>query len=646
MLIYLVPIGLLLVLTVKLVQQGVWHMSKESMPLAAGYLAASVDNDARLGEECQVSIENFPGDVTPIEMAIRVLHEGVPDVVGFSVLGWNVHQFSAVAEAIKQANPQTVIVFGGNHVANQADRVFRHCQAVDVVVNGEGEFTFRDILHAVLDGGDYSGIDDVSYRDGGGHIVTNPARERISDLDEIPSPILTGAVPLLDDAGNFRYDVALLETNRGCPYHCAFCFWGGAVGQKVRAFSRERLHQELEALAQAGAETVVLCDANFGMLPQDMEFVEDLIAVKERYGYPMALETSWAKNKNAMFYKIVRLMRDAGLQSSFTLALQTLDADTLSNMNRRNMKINQWRELAEWLAAEGLDAYAELIWGAPGETPESFLAGYDELAKHVSRIAAYPLLLLPNTDYTERRELYGFVTVRGERDDFEYVLANKDITLEENLRMQRFLFWARLLAENVVLRNVFPVLRAVGSLTQSAAILSLADYVDEQTGPGARLLTQAAERSTADPDSLAPALEHCFTDPEFDHLVLAWWHERVRHTVPDEWHEAVSEVLRFDLDTRPLPFPDKRGFSDAELVDSEALRFWSIEREYSCNVPELVRTAKATGELVTPPARTPTPMRLLFRDGFAELARSTNHEETAHYVARVEPTQQLAYSNS
>ncbi|MHA6799834.1 KedN5 family methylcobalamin-dependent radical SAM C-methyltransferase [Bounagaea algeriensis] len=642
----LVPIGLSLVLTVKLVQQGVWHMSKESMPLAAGYLAASVTDDARLGKECQVSIENFPGNVTPIDMAIRLLHEGVPDVVGFSVLGWNVHQFSAVAEAVKQANPQTVIVFGGNHVANQAERVFRHCQAVDVVVNGEGEFTFRNILHAVLAEEDYFGIEDISYQDNHGQLVTTQARDRITDLDEIPSPILTGAIPLLDDAGNFRYDVALLETNRGCPYHCAFCFWGGAVGQKVRAFSRERLRQELETLAQAKAETIVLCGANFGMLPQDMEFVEDLIAVKDRYGYPMALETSWAKNKNAMFYKIVRLMRDAGLQSSFTLALQTLDADTLSNMNRRNMKINHWRELAEWLASEGLDAYAELIWGAPGETPGSFLEGYDELAKHVSRIAAYPLLLLPNTDYTERRELYGFVTVRGERDDFEYVLANKDVTLEENLRMQRFLFWARLLAENVVLRNVFPVLRAVGSLTQSEAILSLADYVDEQAGAGARLLTQAAERSTADPDSLAPALEYCFTEPEFDGLVLDWWHQQVRPTLPEAWREAAGEVLRFDLDTRPLPSPDKRGLGDAQLIETEALHFWAVEREYAYDIPKLVHTAKATGELVSAPARRPTRMRLLFRDGFAELARSTNHEETAHYVARVEPIPKLAFNES
>ncbi|WP_242907202.1 KedN5 family methylcobalamin-dependent radical SAM C-methyltransferase [Actinomadura terrae] len=626
----------------KIVQQGVWHMSKESMPLAAGYLAATIKADPVLRSNCDVAIENFSGSSSPLEMAVRLLREQPPDVVGFSVLGWNVRQFAMVAEAIKQANPRSLIVFGGNHVANQGERVFRLYEAVDVVVNGEGEIPFRELVHAVLEGRGWEDIDGISFRGGEGEVVTTAVRQRIDDLDEIPSPILTGTIPLLNDDGEFRYDVALLETNRGCPYHCAFCYWGGAVGQKVRAFSRQRLRMELECLAEAGAETIVLCDANFGMLPADREFVDDLIEVKERFGYPHALETSWAKNKNATFYDIVRRMRDAGLQSSFTLALQTLDDQTLTAMNRRNMKINQWRDLADWLAAEGLDSYAELIWGAPGETPESFLRGYDELAQYVSRIAAYPLLLLPNTEYTDHRERYGFVTVRGERDDFEYVLANKDVSLEENLRMQRFLFWARLLAENLVLRDTWAILREVGDLSQSAAILSLADYIEAQDTPGARLLKAAAESSTADPDSLAPALEFCFTEGGFDEMVQGWFAQRLATAVPAEWRKAVGEVLQFDLDSRPLPQPEKRGFSRAELVVVNGVRQWRVKREYGYDVAAIVRNARHADEFKRAPRPRPVAMTLWFRHGFAELARSTNHEETTHYVARAERTSGLA----
>ncbi|GGS35195.1 KedN5 family methylcobalamin-dependent radical SAM C-methyltransferase [Actinokineospora fastidiosa] len=617
--------------SVVVVQQGVWHMAKESMPLAAGYLTAAVRQDPELAGRCDTGILNFPGTASPWGMAVELVRSGVPDVVGFSVLGWNVRQFSAVAEAVKQAAPGTLVVFGGNHVAHQAERVFRQCPAVDVVVNGEGEAVFVDIVRTRLAGRGFHGIAGISYRAPDDTVVTTPERPRRDDLDELPSPILTGAIPLRDDDGGFRYDVALMETNRGCPYRCAFCYWGGAVGQKVRAFSRDRLRAELTALAEAGADTIVLCDANFGMLRQDADFVDDLISVRRQYGYPRALETSWAKNKSATFFDIVRTMKREGLRSSFTLALQTLDDATLLAMNRRNMRINSWHELADWLAAEGLDTYAELIWGAPGESPESFLRGYDELARRVSRIAAYPLLLLPNTAYTEDRGRHGFITVRGDRDDFEYVLATREISLAENLRMQRFLFWARLLAENLVLRSLWPVAGAVLGMGQSALVLSVADHIDGAETPGARLVRAAADGSVADPDSLAPALEFCFSTTEFDDLLMGWW-AGIEPRVPAPWRVPLREVLRHDLDTRPLPDPARRGLPDAELVGEDGDLHWSVERTYLVDVPALARAARL-GRLGDAPAPSPHRTRLRFKRGFAELARSTNHEETAHYVA-------------
>ncbi|WP_330342456.1 KedN5 family methylcobalamin-dependent radical SAM C-methyltransferase [Streptomyces sp. NBC_00557] len=621
-------------LKVTLVQQGVWHMAKESMPLAAGYLAAVVRADPDLAERCEVRILNFRGNLTPLEMAIEVLQDGVPDVIGFSVLGWNARQFAAVAETVKQVNPEAVVVFGGNHVAHQAERVLPRDTAVDVVVNGEGEITFSALLTAVLDGTPFAAVRGISFRGEDGTVVTTEEQPRLDDLDRIPSPILTGAIPLLDDDGAFRYDVALMETNRGCPYHCSFCYWGGAVGQKVRSFSRARLRAELEALARAKADTVVLCDANFGLLRQDADFVEDFIDVRARYGYPRALETSWAKNKSKVFRDIVRRMRQEGLRSSFTLALQSLDGDVLEQMNRRNMKINQWQELAEWLADEGLDCYAELIWGVPGDTPESFLRGYDALAKHVSRIAAYPLLLLPNTDFSERREVHGFVTVRGRHDDFEYVLAARGISLEQNLQMQRFLFWARLLAENLVLRNVWPVFDSVLGWSQSTVIRSLADFIEGQYDhPGADLLRTAAGNSTADPDSLAPALEYCFSTSEFAALVEQWWHTVVEPTAPLQWRWVLHEVIRYDLDTRPLPDPERRGLPDARLITVDRETHWAVDRTYRLDVPALCRSARARQTL---DAQLPGEhrRRLLFKHGFADLVRSTNHEETAHFVGR------------
>ena len=77
---------------------------------------------------------------------------------------------------------------------------------------------------------------------------------------------------------------------------------------------------------------VCLCDANFGLLESDEEFVEDLVKAREKYGNPRGLESSWAKNKSERFRRIVRTLKQHGFHSSFVLSLQTLSDSALIEM--------------------------------------------------------------------------------------------------------------------------------------------------------------------------------------------------------------------------------------------------------------------------------------------------------------------------
>lgn len=316
---------------IALVQQGVWAMPMESMPLAVGYLKAAVDADEVLRQEYETVIVNLRGGISVGTTMSMLFGDGVPDVLAISVFGWNFREALVLCETFKQLNANGLTVLGGTHVANQSDRIFRLSPDVDVIVNGEGERAFPELLHARLAG-----------------------------------EFLSGAISMTDVAGQFRYDVAIMETNRGCPYHCAFCYWGGAIGQKIRRFPRERLLAELDIFAHYKVNSVVLCDANFGMQAQDEEFLDDVIRLRERTGFPRAVESSWAKNKSQTFYRIVRKMKAAGLHSSFTIALQTLNDTALSGMNRRNMRLNDWRTLVEWLGAEGTRMLCRAHLGRPG----------------------------------------------------------------------------------------------------------------------------------------------------------------------------------------------------------------------------------------------------------------------------------------
>jgi radical SAM superfamily enzyme YgiQ (UPF0313 family) len=624
-------------LTIGLVQQGAWDMPLESMPLAAGYLKAVLDADPMTADAVDVTIHNFRGGVALTAMARDLLADRIPDMLGFSVLGWNYRAFGSLAETYKQLNPRGVVVFGGNHPANQADRVFREMPQVDIVVNGEGEISLPTLVRYMLEnpgGRNPVDVPGISYRDESGAVRTTPEAARIEDLDRVPSPFLTGAIPMRWPNGQFRYDVALMETNRGCPYKCSFCYWGGAVGQRVRAFSRERLAEELDFFGFHEVPTIVLCDANFGLLESDESFVEQLIRTRERRGYPRAIETSWAKNKSARFHRIVTELREHGFKSSFTLALQTLSDEALTDMHRRNMKVNQWEDLATWLGEEGLDCYAELIWGAPGETPQSFFEGYDRLADKVSRIAVYPLLLLPNTSYSESREVHGFVTLRGEHDDFEYVLANRSATFTEHLRMQRFMLWARVLGENQFLRHVWRPATALTDLSQSALINSLMDWFEASPAPAARDFCTSFPVIAESP-AVVRALRALFGIPALENEVAAWWRTAIVPRFPAAWRPFAEDLYTFEHWTRPVYVEPRGGLPPGwqaqGTAGSESYRAGPVRFSHDMN-----RTLKqAEWEAEKPPPKEVVWYAFDAGPGFYE--HMDNHETAAHYAAQAMP---------
>lgn len=621
-------------------------MPLESMPLAAGYLKATLDSDPDITSQAHISIHNFRGGAQLPEMAKSLFSDRVPDVLAFSVLGWNYRTFGSLAETYKQLRPDGLVVFGGNHVAYQQDRVFHDFPAVDVVVNGEGEFVLRDIVRATLgcrSKPDFDGIGGLAQRRHDGSVNVTAERDRIADLDLVPSPFLTKSIPMSDGAGRFLYDVSLMETNRGCPYKCAFCYWGGAVGQRVRSFSRARLNAELDFFGFYQVPTIVLCDANFGMLEADEEFVEDLIKVKERYGYPHALETSWAKNKSSRFHRIVRELRRHGLKSSFTLALQTLSDTALSDMNRKNMKVNQWDDLASWLSDEGLDCYAELIWGAPGETPQSFMDGYDTLAEKVPRIAVYPLLLLPNTDYIENRDKHGFVTLRGESDDFEYVLATRSAPLSEHLEMHRFIFFARIFSENQYFRHVWGPARVLAGIRHSEVIRSVMEWFERSTDSAASSFLTLVP-TLAESPAVARGVRALYGSAALSDVLTRWWAEEMIPRFPDSWQEFAAELFRYEGWTRPRYTPPAAPPATDWCVDPTDSQHYYLSRPVTFGfiMPDILATIGTSSPTEPalrsrPPTSTEWQVRFRALKGFYD--HCDNHETAVHYSANPVPSE-------
>ena len=209
------------------------------------------------------------------------------DIVGFSTYVWNGNRSLAVARELKTARPETVIVFGGPHVPDDAEAFLRANPFIDVACHGEGERTFSEIAERYPDRG-WEDVESVSFIDGAGRFVTTPRRPRLADLSFVPSPFLEGIFqPLMQSLPGTAWRT-VWETNRGCPFSCTFCDWGSAIAAKVHRFELDRVYAEADWIGANGIDYVFLADANFGILPRDVEIAEAIVAAGKRHGYPKA----------------------------------------------------------------------------------------------------------------------------------------------------------------------------------------------------------------------------------------------------------------------------------------------------------------------------------------------------------------------
>jgi radical SAM superfamily enzyme YgiQ (UPF0313 family) len=360
-----------------------------------------------------------------------------PDVVALSVYFWNRTAVMTVAREVKRLWPQCLVVLGGNDVSYQTESVFGE-PAVDVLVHGEGEITFRNLLRALAEPeGDLRTVNGISYRDGE-QVVTTTAATRIMDLAELPSPILSGVYG--DDAIATSRTI-IMETNRGCPYSCAFCYWGGATKSKVRAFPLERVKAEISHVVEHAPQnaTLFLADANFGILPRDVEIAEWLVSELKRHNKQMFLYTNWAKNTNKRVMEAARILYSHRLIAAVTLSAQSFTPEVLQIANRSNIRTSYYRTLQREFQEHGIPTYTELIWGLPGETLQTHLDSVEEAIEAGGHPVVYPLLLLNNTEYTRDtfRDEHGLLTrflpyqVANPEMQAEFVIGHERMTTDD-----------------------------------------------------------------------------------------------------------------------------------------------------------------------------------------------------------------------
>jgi radical SAM superfamily enzyme YgiQ (UPF0313 family) len=406
---------------------------------------------------------------------------------------WSVEDNLDVARRAVARNPELLVVHGGPSTPKyegDCERFFeQHADVVHVAIRGEGEATLVAALAALADGPGIdvrrlAGVEGLTYRDPeSGRVVRTPDRDRLVELDVLPSPYLTGEFDHIDRSA-WEVPSGLLaltfESNRGCPYGCTFCDWGSSTLSRIRKFDLDRLTEEMRWAAERGFGAWMLADANFGIISRDVELAERLAAIKAEHGAPADFGFNVAKNTTKHLTAILDRLVRAGVVPHFSLALQTTDEATLEAVRRTNISTDHYVALAASFRRLGLPLNADIMVGLPGQTVDSLAGDLQFLIDHGINGRMWITELLPNSPMNDPEYKAEFEI---DADEHNLVRATSTFTRADREAMLRLRHAYTAFERFGVLRHVSRFLQwdhQIESIELQRRIISIADEHPER----------------------------------------------------------------------------------------------------------------------------------------------------------------------
>jgi len=335
-------------------------------------------------------------------------------IIFYSTYLWNINISLAVAQETKRINPDIINVFGGPSIPESSEKMaafLNRYSYVDIASFGAGEMPFIRMIERWNDKG-WDAVPSIGWRRPDNSIGFNCFSETIEDINDIPSPYLMGVFDELILQNPDEKWQGRIETNRGCPFTCAFCYWGKKSDGRIKQFELGRIFSEIDWLSKNKIEFVFCCDANFGILKRDLEIARKVADNKKSIGFPKAFSVQNTKNAKERIFELQQILNIEGLQKGVNLALQSLNPDTLKHIARSNIDNMTFIELQKLFTKNNIPTFSDLIIGLPEETYDSFITGVSDLiasGQH-NRIQFINLTILENTlmadkEYQRRYDL-------------------------------------------------------------------------------------------------------------------------------------------------------------------------------------------------------------------------------------------------
>jgi len=544
-------------------------LATEAFPLNVGYVASYCKK--LFGDDVEITLFKYIDEID------KAVNENPPDILGLSNYCWSHNVSYEIFKMCKKTNPNVVTIWGGPNFPidfPSQKKFMERYKEVDIYVPTEGEIGFSNVVKKVLESNSIdevkqkitqNPIDGCVSRNEQGQIQCTIPTLRISSLDEIPSPYLNGMMTKFFD-GKLT---PMLQTNRGCPFHCTFCTDGRDEVNKVNSFDIKRVQSEIQYIAEhipKNTHSLHISDLNFGMYPRDIEICESLAKIQEKFGYPKYIKCTTGKNQKD---KIIKAIKKLNKSLRVTMSVQSLDPDVLNNIRRDNISVDHMLALYPAIKEADLQTTSEVILGLPGETYSNHIQTLRDLIRaKMDEIVVHTCMLLDGSEMNlpEERKKWGMKTkFRALQRDFaelssgkkvieyeEVVVGSNTMTFEEYIKL-------RILAFIIFVTNQGIVFDAIQKLLREQDIdvfeLYYGMLTNKKNSSGkTQKVIEQFKQATIDElwDSPQELLENFQKDSEYKKLldgeagtnVIYHYKAVVISEYMDDWTEHVIEAAR------------------------------------------------------------------------------------------------------
>ena len=415
---------------------------------------------AALGDQPEVGIEIAEYTINQnTENILADIYRHRPDIAAFSCYIWNWNTIQELLPELPKLLPDTKLWLGGPEVSFHAEKILAQYTQLTGIMVGEGEETFTQLVrfyHAPK--GQLQDIPGLVLPQG----RTQP--RELTDMSKLPF--------LYEDLGKFQNRIIYYESQRGCPFRCAYCL--SAIDKSVRLRDIETVKKELQYFLDHKVSQVKFIDRTFNCNAAHALAIWRYLLENDNgvtnFHFEIAADLMTEEE-----LEVLKQMRPGLIQ--LEIGVQSTNEQTLHAINRY-MSLEHLRQVGDKIHSfHNIHQPLDLIAGLPYEDYDSFVTSFNDVyAMRPQQLQLGFLKVLKGSPIEEKAEEYGIVY--NSRPPYE-VLYSRWIPYDDVLRLKGIEEMVELYYNSCQFTHTLPVLEKEFS-SPFALYEALSQYYEEK----------------------------------------------------------------------------------------------------------------------------------------------------------------------